>query len=177
MDFPTLVGIGTAIVSSLVAVGTLIFALKQDRDARILGFLKETDQEIARQLEKEETLRDYDECIVYAYNYLDIMQRIAFLYLHRRIPSSLANYYRTFFNYAETIMGWYTSVYDDKHPPEYSWPELIDWFAGQKMEPYHVQHLPKAMRDELEKKHVSNILEKVEACIQKRCFDKQPKRS
>ena len=147
-DFYTFTGIGTLLLALASIIG-LIITLRQDRDARYLEFLKDVDAELSLHLEKEKALEDRDECITYAYNYIDICERILFLVTKKKIPYDFIKYYYDFFNYALTMMWWYTTVYDDEHSPTESWPTLTKWLFNNEMEPYPIAHLPKKMREVL----------------------------
>ncbi len=151
-DYLTFVGIGT-LVAALAAVIGLIYSMWQERNTRFLEFLKDTDREISEQLQQQEKLEDLEQCLVYAYTYLDIMNRIAFLYTHNKIPKLFLDYYREYFNYGLTVMGWYTNVWEDKHDPTFAWGDMIKLFNDGKIEisPFHYEHMPDAMTNELSK--------------------------
>lgn len=143
------------LVANFSALVTLAYNLVKERNTRILGFLKDTDEEISRQIEKEEKVNDFNGCLIYAYNYLDIMERISYLQDARKIPKYLGEYYHTFFDYAVTIMFWYTTAYNDKHSPGDSWPSLIGWFKEHDMHPYEIRHLPDFMQQTLKRDKAS----------------------
>ncbi len=154
IDYLTFVGIGT-ILTGLAAVVGLIITLRQDRETKILSFIKETDREISEQLDKEEFQKDFSQCITYTYNYLDIMERIAFFCKDNRNLKKYGPYYQTFFNYAVPMMAWYISVYDDKHALKESWPKLVEWFSDHVMNPYDAKHLPAQLLVELKNKKIN----------------------
>lgn len=153
-DYLTFVGIGT-ILTGVAAVVGLIITLRQDRQTKILSFIKETDREISDQIEKENHLKDFDQCINYTYNYLDIIERIAFFCKYNKDIKKYASYYSGFFNYAVTMMAWYISVYDDKYKLEETWPNLVEWFRHNVMNPYDSTHLPTQLLKELKVKKVN----------------------
>jgi len=149
-DYLTFVGIGT-LIAALAAVIGLIYSMLQERNTRFLEFLKDTDREISEQLQQQEKLEQFEQCLVYAYTYLGIMNRIAFLYEHKKIPKLFLDYYREYFNYGLTVMGWYTNVWEDKHDPTFAWNDMIQLFYDGEIEisPFHYEHMPDAMTDKL----------------------------
>jgi len=143
-DPNTYIAIG-AIIAAFASVAGLIITIRQSRDAKFLEFIKEVDTEITEHLEKELTLKGEDDCIVYAYNYIDICDRIAFLIEKNKIQREFLDYYRDFFNYSVTVMWWYTTRHEDRHSLKLSWPPLIRWILKEEGTPYPVEHLAKEM--------------------------------
>ncbi len=156
-DFYTAVGI-SSLLAGLAAVVSLVITLRQDRDARLLGFMSETSNSISRQLENEKSLKELEDCIVYAYNFLDILDGVAFLRIRNKIPEYAVRYYKSFFEYGITIMAWYASIpekegssktYDTRSLSD-NWPSLVDWLRGEsQMNAYGIELLPPRMVDEL----------------------------
>jgi len=158
-DFFTAIGI-SSLLAGFAAVISLVVTLRQDRESKILAFLSDTNKVIAHQLEIEKDLKDLEDCIVYAYNYLDILEGIAFLRVRNKIPEYVARYYKSFFEYGITMMAWYASIPEregssapyDKRNPSDNWPELVGWLANERqMKAYGVKHLPPQMAKELER--------------------------
>jgi len=147
-------GIG-AIIAALVSLIALVFTIRQNNNVKYLEFIKNVDEEFSNHLEKENSLKDREECLVYAYNYIDICDRILFLIKRHKVPQEFYDYYLDFFNYAITIMWWYSKIYpEDKHSLETSWPSITQWIYEKKGTPYPFMHLPKVMKDQLDGKGV-----------------------
>jgi hypothetical protein len=174
-DFYSAIGI-SSLLASFVAVMGLIISIRQDHDAKLLGFLSETDKTIANQLEIEKDLTGLEECIVYTYNYLDIMEGIAFLRIKKKIPEYVAGYYRSFFEYGITMMAWYSSIPEhegsskhyDKRSLSDNWPSLVAWLKNEhQMKAYGIEHLPPQMVKELDRCKVdkSSIFAEVKGSI------------
>ncbi|MGI0009875.1 MAG: hypothetical protein ACREAE_00570 [Nitrosopumilaceae archaeon] len=146
-----------AIIGVPVAVATIaipyIQALRQDRDAKYLSFIKEIDDELWQLIRAE--LKTSDQCIDHAYYYLEILDRVAFLIDKKKIPYDFGEYYQNYFNYSVTVMGWYTRVYNDKHTPEQNWPSLVKWLKDyHDITPYPIDHLPIRLIRELIKNKI-----------------------
>lgn len=154
-DALSFLGIGSIIVA-VVSIATLIFTIRQNQNTNYLEFVKNSDLELSQQLEKELNLKNKDECIVYAYNYIDLCDRIMFLIGKRKIPQDFFEYYRDFFNYAITMMWCYSKIYpEDEHSLKSSWLSLKDWIT-QKNDcvPYPLMHLPAEMKKILKSQNI-----------------------
>jgi hypothetical protein len=183
-DFYTAVGI-SSLIAGFAAVISLVITLRQNREARLLDFFSETDKAITDQLEIERDLKGLEECIVYVYNYLDIMERISFLRIKGKIPEYAARYYKSFFEYGITMMAWYTSIPEqegssrpyDKRSLSDNWPSLVEWLKKEQemarktkekeMKAYGIEHLPPQMVKELDRCKVnrSSMFDEVEKSI------------
>ncbi len=146
-DAYTFLGIG-ALVTAAVSVIMVIVTVKQNNDTKYLEFIRNVDREISNHLEKETSLKGKDACIIYAYNYIDICDRVLFLIRNGTISKAFLEYYGDFFSYASTVMWWYVLVYPkDVHSIKNSWPSLIRWIVNENHESYPAMHLPTAMKD------------------------------
>lgn len=143
-DPNTYLAIG-AMIAAFASVAGLIFTIRQASDARYLEFIKNIDTELTEHLEKELKLDGEAACIVHSYNYIDICDRIAFLIENKKIRPEFLDYYYDFFNYAITVLWWYTTNEEDNRSLEYSWPPLIRWIVRGEGKPYPVKHLPEKM--------------------------------
>jgi len=154
-DASTFLGIGTIIVA-VVSIGTLIFTIRQSKNVNYLEFVKNTDVEFTKQLEKELTLEGKEQCIVYAYNYIDLCDRIMFLIEKRKVPQDFFEYYRDYFNYAITMMWGYSKIYpEDQHSLQTSWFSLKEWINQEgEINPYPLMHLPEEMKKILKEKGI-----------------------
>jgi len=146
-DNLSFLAIGTIIIA-IISIATLIFTIRQNNDVKYLEFVKNTDNEISRQIEKELKLKGKDECLVYAYNYIDMCERIMFLINKRKVPRDFFEYYLNFFNYAITMIWGYAKIYpEDVHSLQSSWLSLKEWiFKKNEINPYPVMHLPTEMK-------------------------------
>ncbi|MDG7011859.1 MAG: hypothetical protein JRN11_06160 [Nitrososphaerota archaeon] len=100
--------------------------------------MSDTSKSISNRLAIDKGLRGLEECEVHAYNYLDIVDGIAFLRARGKIPEYAATYYRSFFEYPITIMAWYSSIpvkegskepYDTRSLSD-NWASLVGWLRG-----------------------------------------------
>lgn len=174
-DLYTAAGVG-ALLAGFAAVLGLIITLRSEHEARLLTFFSEKDAAISLQLEIEKDLNGLEQCIVYAYNYLDLMEGIAFLRLRRKIPEYAARYYKSFFEYGITMMAWYTSIperegsqkrYDTRSIKD-NWPSLVEWLGTMRnFTAYGVEHLPPEMVRVLDASHVdrSKMFAEVQSAI------------
>ena len=164
LDANTLLGIG-AIITSVISVIMVILTIGQYNKTKYLEFIKDVDLEISQQLEKETNLKDRNDCIIYAYNYIDICDRVLFLLKKGKISKTFYEYYRDFFSYAATMMWWYITIYpQDEHSIKNSWSSLTYWIVNENIEAYPAFHLPEAMKNEIGKK--KSQMKGAELCIE-----------
>ncbi len=141
-----------AMIAAFVSIGGLIITIRQTRDARYLEFVNDTDEKLSEHIEKGDNVVGRDKLITYAYNYIDICERIMFLINKKKVTEDFFDYYYDFLNYGVTIMWWYTVMYDDKHPLMKTWHHMTDWVSydqKSKPDPYPLDHLPDKMKEEL----------------------------
>jgi len=136
-------GIGSLLV--------LFLTVRQNNNVKYLDFIKNTDTEISQLIKEELTLKNKNECIIYAYNYVDLCDRVLFLIQNKAIQKGFKEYYFDFFNYAVTIMWWYSKIYpEDKHSFKISWSALKKWIEEEgEISPYPLMHLPEEMKKTL----------------------------
>ena len=129
----------------------LYLTIRQHNNVKYLDFIKNTDIEISQLIKEELTLKNKEECVIYAYNYIDLCDRILFLVQNKTIQKGFKEYYFDFFNYAITIMWWYSKIKpEDRHSFKISWSALKKWIEeGNKIDPYPISHLPEVMRKAL----------------------------
>lgn len=132
----------------------LIVTIRQNRDTKYLQFIKDTDEELSEMIKEEPKLDSRDSCIIYAYNYIDICDRIMFVIKKGIISKEFFTYYLDFFNYSVTMMWWYTVTYPtDIHSLNSSWNMLTKWIKDEnnefpsKAHPYPIMHLPQKMKE------------------------------
>jgi len=136
-------GIGSLVV--------LFLTVRQNNSVKYLDFIKNTDTEISQLIKEELTLKNKNECIIYAYNYIDLCDRVLFLIQNKSIQKGFKKYYFDFFNYTITIMWWYSKIYpEDKHSFKISWTALKKWIEEEEgISPYPLMFLPEEMKKTL----------------------------
>ena len=161
-DANTLLGIG-AMITAVISVIMVIITIRQNQDTKYLQFIKDIDSEISQQLEKEPGLKGRDACIIHAYNYIDICDRVLFLIKKGKISKEFFEYYRDFFSYAVTMMWWYVTIYpQDEHSLKYSWSALIHWIVYENAVAYPAMHLPDEMKNEIGKE--KSVVDSTKLC-------------
>ncbi len=95
IDIPT-----ATFIAALAAVGGLIttgiieaIKMRQNTKTKHLEFLQKLGEDLQRQMEKEDKLTTKRKCIDYAENYLNMVERVAFLRRTKRIPKDIAKFF------------------------------------------------------------------------------------
>ena len=123
------------------------------------------------ELTKEESKLTSDlECELYAIEYLDTLDSIAYLLRKNVIPRGVDDYFENYFAYGLTMIRWlekknlgdkitivpkkqklsfkkWYETDDILVEREYPWPDLLNWCKKKKIEPYDDSQLPKKMTD------------------------------
>jgi hypothetical protein len=146
-DWFSAVGLGT-IIMGIGSLLILFLTVRQHNNVKYLDFIRNTDTEISQLIKEELTLKNKNECVIYAYNYIDLCDRILFLIQNKAVQKSFKAYYFDFFNYAITIMWWYSKmVPEDRHSFKISWSALKKWIEEEEeITPYPLMHLPEEMK-------------------------------
>jgi hypothetical protein len=141
-----------------------------------IELVKGYSEQITNMKEKERGLKTKKDCEIYALNYVDLMDQIAFLYLKNMFPSDLAKYFENEFAYALTMIKWlnnnkiidkYSEVsigdgekdwknyfdsleIDDIRGNEFTWSSLLGWCREKKscIQPLEDVNLPPIMKEE-----------------------------
>ena len=121
-----------AIVSVAGIIITLYFNIRAQNSVsrgQFAALLNGLIQEHSNFLEKEDGLKTVQSCFNHAISYFDLLNRIAYLCLEKKISSDIGDYFEKYFEYVQLMMSWYddTVSWDTKTPTAVRWSKIIDW--------------------------------------------------
>jgi len=165
--------VGLVVTGIGTGVGLFFTAMenKGSRDEKNLSMLGNFSNQISNLKDKERQLKTKKDCEIYAQNFVDLMDQIAFLHIEETIPSKVTKYFENEFAYALTMIEWLENYNIDKggkkreneikweehvktlnvingDKKEYTWSSLIKWCQKLKkppIEPIEYKSLPPAM--------------------------------
>jgi len=143
-------------IAALAAVGGLIItgiieAVKMHKNtkAKQVEFLQKLGEDLQKQMEKEDQLTTKRKCIGYAENYLNMVERVAFLYRTKRIPKDIASFFDVDIAQGLTVINWF-DIKDIKDKgstyAKNTWPEIAMYCEKFELNPAD-EKLPKGMID------------------------------
>jgi hypothetical protein len=85
--------------------------------------------------EKESSLKTKADCESYAWNYLDIVDTIAYMYQGKKIPPDVIDYFDNNFLYALLLREWLleNKIRDELPRKDETWYDLINFCNEHKM--------------------------------------------
>lgn len=143
------------IISSFTAtvfVITLLLTWKSVREntkATYSQLLRGFHEDLTNRLNKNLVLKTTEDCQRYANDYLNTVDEIAFLEIHKKIPSGIAKYLNRFFAYGLIIINWYDEmVGEDFHKTaKKNWPNYFQYCEKYAIVSNPEDKLPKIMLD------------------------------
>lgn len=142
---------GIIITGSGIILTAIFDAFEHWREerSRMLEIIKDYSNQVKDLESKERTLTSKLDCEIYAHNYLDLMDQIAYLLNNRIIRKDLEEYFDNYFAYALALRDWmYEHVIKKVSEKEKNWPELIEWGTytrKSEFEPFEQTDLPESM--------------------------------
>ena len=100
-------------------------------------------------LKSETTIKTVQDCDIHAISYLDLLDQIAYLCLHKHINPELGFQFRVYFEYVQLMLSWYekTMGWDDSLLPKERWNNLVLWCKINCIAPDDNPHyLPEIMQ-------------------------------
>src|SRR3972149_595888 len=105
IDIPTLAIIISSITATIFVI-TLLLTWKNVREntkATYSQLLREFHEDLTNRLDKNSILKTTEDCQRYANDYLNTVDQIAFLDIHKKIPVGIAKYLNRVFAYVFVI--------------------------------------------------------------------------
>lgn len=143
------------IISSITAtifVITLLITWKNVREntkATYAQLLRGFHEDLTNRLDKNSILKTTEDCQRYANDYLNTIDQIAFLDIHKKIPTGIAQYLNRFFAYGLTIINWYDKMVgeDFNQIARKDWPNYFQYCQKYGIIANPNDKLPKIMQD------------------------------
>lgn len=144
--------IWVAVGSLAAALGIFIssifsfFSERRERNSTLLDSLQSFSAKLADLTAKEGSLKTRADCESYAWNYLDIVDSIAYLYDKKVIPSDAIDYFDNNFLYALLLREWLfeNKIRGELPVKDETWSDLIDFCSQHDMAKFnsnnHVTH-------------------------------------
>ncbi len=161
MDIATYIGVIIAVIATVIGVYYAAKAENRASDERTQGVVEGYSNQITELRDKESSLKSASNCEAYAVNYVDLMDRIAYLYRSETLPTETAGYFENEFAYALTMIQWIEKHnVIDKLPKgkDSMWTDLLGW-CNEKIDPLDEAQLPMPMQkyDELPVEEVDRV--------------------
>lgn len=143
------------IISSITAtvfVITLLLTWKSLRENTKVTYsqlLRGFHEDLTNRLNKNLVLKTTEDCQRYANDYLNTVDEIAFLEIHRKIPTGIAKYLKRFFAYGLIIVNWYDEMVgeDFNKIAKKNWPNYFQYCEKYEITTNPEDKLPKIMLD------------------------------
>jgi len=151
IDIPTLAIIISSITATIFVI-TLLLTWKNVREntkATYSQLLREFHEDLTNRLDKNSILKTTEDCQRYANDYLNTVDQIAFLDIHKKIPVGIAKYLNRFFAYGLIIIDWYDHMVgeDFNQTAKKNWPNYFLYCQKYNITPNPDDKLPKIMLD------------------------------
>jgi hypothetical protein len=151
IETPTLAIIISSITATIFII-TLLITWKNVREntkATYSQLLRGFHEDLTNRLDKNSILKTTEDCQRYANDYLNTIDQIAFLDIHKKIPVGIAKYLSRFFAYGLIIIDWYDHMVgeDFNKSARKNWPNYFLYCQKYGITPNPDDKLPKIMLD------------------------------
>ena len=151
IETPTLAIIISSMTATIFVI-TLLLTWKSNREntkATYSQLLRGFHEDLTNRLDKNSILKTTEDCQRYANDYLNTIDQIAFLDIHKKIPAGIAKYLTRFFDYGLTIINWYDQMVgeDFKQTARKNWPNYFLYCQKYEIKANPDDKLPKIMLD------------------------------
>jgi len=139
-----------ATISAGGVAGTFIlnwWVTRASNRTKYAELLRDFEQNLSRVLEKEPSLKTTEECERFAADYLNILDRIAYLNQKGKVPDEIADYFDNYFSYGLTIIDWYDKIGVTEKTAKKIWHYQIEWAQNHNLKADPEILLPKALRE------------------------------
>lgn len=164
IETPILAIIISSITATIFVITLLITwkSLRENTKANYSQLLRGFHEDLTNRLDKNSILKTTDDCHRYANDYLNTIDQIAYLDIHKKIPEGIARYLNRFFAYGLTIVDWYDKMVgeDFRLVAKKNWPNYFLYCQKYGITPNPDDKLPKIMLD-------YNLLQEKESKSQK----------
>ena len=126
---------------------------EEDRKISFAELLEKFDHDIQDILNRIPTLEKYEECVRFAGDYLNVMERLAYLKQKGKIDETMIKHYDWFFSFSIKVRDWLKEIYEyEPDNPKLHWPKLNDWIEEQGIVKDGSGRLPDVMKKYLDEK-------------------------
>lgn len=128
----------------------------------LMEIIQDYGKQLNKLMEKEQNLRTQIDCSVYAEQYLDTLDQIAYLFNVKALATDAPTYFENNFAYGKTLMNWYQKRILEKEgqDSEKRWSEFDKYFTnyrdkedGSELTAFQETKLPEAMRTKYDDLH------------------------
>jgi hypothetical protein len=151
IETPTLAIIISSITATIFVVTLMITwkSIRENTKATYSQLLRGFHEDLTNRLDKNSILKTTEDCQRYANDYLNTIDQIAFLDIHKKIPTGIATYLNRFFAYGLTIINWYDKMVgeDFNQTARRNWPNYFLYCQKYGIVPNPDDKLPKIMLD------------------------------
>ena len=151
VDVPILAIIISSITATVFVITLLLTwkSVRENTKATYSQLLRGFHEDLTNRLNKNLVLKTTEDCQRYANDYLNTVDEIAFLEIHKKIPSGIAKYLNRFFAYGLIIINWYDEMVgeDFNKTAKKNWPNYFQYCEKYKIVINPEDKLPKIMLD------------------------------
>ena len=149
---PSTLAIIISSVTATIFVITLLITWKSVREntkATYSQLLRGFHEDLTNRLDKNSILKTTEDCHRYANDYLNTIDQIAFLDIHKKIPVGIAKYLSRFFAYGLIIIDWYDHMVGEDYNQiaRKNWPNYFLYCQKYGITANPDDKLPKIMVD------------------------------
>src|SRR4030065_1984814 len=151
IDIPTLAIIISSITATIFVI-TLVLTWRNLRETTKVSYsqlLRGFHEDLTNRLDKNSILKTTEDCQRYANDYLNTIDQIAFLDIHKKIPIGIAKYLSRFFAYGLIIIDWYDHMVGEDYNQiaRKNWPNYFLYCQKYGIVPNPDDKLQKIMTD------------------------------
>ena len=123
--------------------------VRESTKATYSQLLREFHEDLTTRLNKNSVLKTTEDCERYANDYLNTVDKIAFLDMNGKIPQGIAKYLGRFFAYSLNIIDWHNDMIgeDFLKTAKKNWPNYFLYCEKYKIHLNPEDKLPKIMLD------------------------------
>lgn len=151
MNIPTLAIIISSITATIFVITLLLTwkSVRENTKATYSQLLRAFHEDLTNRLDKNSILKTTEDCQRYANDYLNTVDQIAFLDIHKKIPVGIAKYLNRFFAYGLIIIDWYDHMAgeDFNQTAKKNWPNYFLYCQKYGITHNPDDKLPKIMLD------------------------------
>ena len=151
IDISTLAIIISSITATIFVITLLLTwkSVRENTKATYSNLLRKFHEDLTNRLDKNSILKTTEDCQRYANDYLNTVDQIAFLDIHKKIPVGIAKYLNRFFAYGLIIIDWYDHMVgeDFNQTAKKNWPNYFLYCQKYGITSNPDDKLPKIMLD------------------------------
>jgi len=151
----------------IAAIGVVYAILRglqsaaKDRDQNFSKMLTDLDQELQKIMDGEKELKsgtpDEDRCERFASDYLNIMDRLAYLRKLKKIDDDLIFYFDNYFAYGKLMLEWKYKVLKNEEGTKKRYSDTIWWVESSLNKNRLKEYAMTALPDDMQTLYEQNI--------------------